>query len=360
MSEQAIPEPLRTTLQCKACHKFLRPPIRMCKNGHNVCDPCKTERDSKCPVCQEVIGDNSNAELESLIKHFGAPISCKYSEAGCDGSNILDETLLHEEDCHFRPIKCLVTYCKADITLHGLENHMTEKHLDLKDGKWVIRKRKHEPNNMDELASLMVPGTYVVRGRDWNRGNQDGSVDGNPPGSGVIVGPHPGSPGWVQVRWNNGSIYVHRMGYQGFYDLKLQSSKADETIAIRTWRHSDVRFFATLFLGSDDFWHIMVSAACGKNTAAKFRAEIRLASQDVPECSNLYYRPVEPLETEILTSNMKNYKACLDIHKEVVEKQTEGKVTNLLIEPEDIPFTCKVYEKVFVTFDKEDIEEKEN
>ena len=146
----------------------------------------------------------------------------------------------------------------------------------------------------------------------------------------------------------------------GFYDLKLQSPKADETIAIRTWRHSDVRFFATLFLGSDDFWHVMVSAACGKNTAAKFRAEIRLASQAVPECSNLYYRPVEHLETDILTSKMKKYKACLDIHKEVVEKQTEGKVTSLEIEPEEIPFTGKVYEKVFVTFDKEDIEEKEN
>ena len=327
----------------------------MCKNGHNVCDPCKTARDSKCPVCQKRIFDNSNAELEALIKHYRAPMSCKYGEAGCDWSNVLDETLLHEEDCPFKSVKCLVMYCKADITLHGLENHMTEKHLDLKDGKWVIGKSKHEPDSMDELASFMVPGTSVVRGRDWNYGNQDG----NPPGSGVIIGPYPGRPDLVQVRWNHRSTNAsyYRMG-NGSYDLKLATSQ--EVLAIRTWRHSDVRFFATLFLGGDDFWHIMVSAACGKNTAAKFRAEIRLASQDVPECSNLYYRPVEPLETEILTSNMKNYKACLDIHKEVVEKQTEGKVTNLLIEPEDIPFTCKVYEKVFVTFDKEDIEEKEN
>jgi len=352
MADQAIPEPLRTSLQCKACLKFLRPPIRMCKNGHNVCDLCKKARDSKCPVCPDNIMDISNAELEALIKHFGAPISCKYGEAGCDWSNVLDETLLHEEDCHFRPIKCLVMSCKADITLHGLENHMTEKHQEMIDGKWVIT--KHEPD-MDELASLMVPGTYVVRGRDWNKGDRDG----NPPGSGVIIGPYPGRPDLVQVRWNHGSTNAscYRMG-NGFYDLKLATSQ--EVLAIRTWRHSDVRFFATLFLGGDDFWHIMVSAACGKNTAAKFRAEIRLASQDVPECSNLYYRPVEHLETEILTSNMNKYKACLDVHKEDVKKQTEGKVASLKIKPGDIPFTCKVYEKVFVTFDKEDIEEKEN
>merc|ERR1712117_779398 len=105
-------------------------------------------------------------------------------------------------------------YCKADITLHGSENHMQEKHLDLKDGKWVIGKSKNEPDSMDELASLMVPGTSVVRGRDWNHGNQDG----NPPGSGVILGPAKCCKGHVQVRWNHGSgISDYRMGYQGKY-----------------------------------------------------------------------------------------------------------------------------------------------
>ena len=155
--------------------------------------------------------------------------------------------------------------------------------------------------------------------------------------------------------------YSYTMGYKGRYDLKLQSPKT-EPIAIRTWRHSDIRFFATLFLGGDDFWHIMVSAACGKNTAAKFRAEIRLTSQDLPECSNVYHRPLEHLETDIAlnTMTMKNHTACLDVHKIVLESQTRGKVTSLQIEPEDIPFTCHVYEKVFVTFDKEDIEEKED
>ena len=251
---------------------------RMCKNGHNVCDLCKTARASKCPVCQDNVMDISNAELEALIKHFKAPISCKYGEAGCDETNVLDEILLHEEDCHFRPIKCLVVYCKADIRLNGLDNHVTEKHQEMMDGKWVIRKTPAPPT------------------------------------------------------------------------------------AIRTWRHSDVRFFATLFLGGDGFWHIMVSGACGKNMAAKFRAEIRLTSQDLPECSNVYHRPLEHLETNIVlnTMTMKHHTACLDVHKIVLESQTKGKVTSLQIEPEDIPFTCHVYEKVFVTFDKEDIEEKED
>ena len=132
-----------------------------------------------------------------------------------------------------------------------------------------------------------------------------------------------------------------------------------DCFAIRTWQHSNVRFFATLFIGKEDFWRIMVSAACGKTMAAKFRAEIRLASSSIPECSNVYYRPVEHFDSEILTSSVENFTACLDIHKKVVAKQTDGKVTSLFVTPEDIPFTCQVYKKVFA-FDKEDIEEKDN
>ena len=241
--------------------------------------------------------------------------------------------------------------CKADITLHDLENHMQEKHQDIQDGLWVIRNSDSNMDmDIDEMVKRMVIGATVVRGRDWVDGNQDGT----PPGTGVILGQIP-EHGLVKVQWENGSIFNYRMGQNGKYELKL----APPTFAIKTWQHSNVRFYATLFTGND-FWHIMVSAACGKTAATKFRAEIRLASSQVPECSNVYHRPVEHIDSEIAESSMKKYTACLDIHKEVVDKQTNGKVTSLLVAPEDIPFTCKAYKKVFVTFDKEDIEEKEN
>ena len=352
MAEQTIPESVRTSLECKACHKFLRPPIRICKNGHNMCDLCKTARESTCPTCQETVMDITNIELEAFIKHFKAPMSCKFNGDGCTETKDLDDILLHEEDCLFRGIKCMILDCKAHITFNELENHMADKHQDMEDGTWAIRKSESAMDaDLCEMAKLMVKGASIVRGRDWNHGNQDG----NPPGTGIVIGPYgPNYPGWIQVTWGNGSTYNHRMGADGKYELKLAP------ISIRTWRCSNVRFYATLFLGSDDFWHIMVSAACGKNKAAKFRAEIRLASSNVPECSNIYHRPVEHLESEIVMSTMEKYSACLDVHKKDVEKQTGGKFTSLEMNPEDIPFTCKVYEKVFVTFDKEDIEEKEN
>ena len=60
-----------------------------------------------------------------------------------------------------------------------------------------------------------------------------------------------------------------------------------------THSQSDIRFFATLFIGKDELWHFWVTAACGKTAAAKFRAEIRLSSSNTPECSNIYYRFVQ-------------------------------------------------------------------
>ena len=342
----------------------------MCNNGHNVCDICKTARDSSCPVCQKTTGDNTNIELEALIKHFKAPMSCKHNGAGCNEANDLDEILRHEEDCPFRSTKCLVLDCKADITLNELENHMTEKHQDMIDGAWVIRKSQSDVD-LHEMAKLMVKGASVVRGRDWNYGGQDG----NPPGTGIILNTYflrSHLSYDVEVQWKSGKTSKYKMGTHGTYDLKPASSKKDERyiweinqedelpFAIRSWRHSNVRFFATLFIGLDNFWHIMVSAACGKNKTAKFRAEIRLASSSVPECSNVYHRPVEHLESEVDLSSIDNFPACLDVHKKVVEKQTGGKVTSVQVDAEDIPFSCKVYEKVFVTFDKEDIDEKED
>ena len=56
---------------------------------------------------------------------------------------------------------------------------------------------------------------------------------------------------------------------------------------------TDIRFFATLFIGKDELWHSWVTAACGKTAAIKFRAEIRLSSSNTPECSNVYYRFVQ-------------------------------------------------------------------
>ena len=357
MAEETIPEAIRASLRCQACNTYLRPPIWMCKCGSNVCNLCKTEKGSICPVCYDTIGDHNNKELGNLVRYFKAPMSCRYNGAGCTETMDLDDILIHEEDCHFRKIKCLVADCKEDFALNELENHMSEKHQDMKEGLWVIRKiaTSAEENVDKTTAEQIVEGASVVPGKDW-KSRAQGLHLACDPGMGTIIREIRGYPGWYEIQWESGNRSNHKMGVRGIYEVQLASARF---FAVRTWRHSDVRFFATPSLGSDDFWHIMVFAACSKKTAAKFRAEIRLASPNVPECSNVYHRPVENLENEVDISSMKKFTSCLDVHKDDVLKQTGGKVSNLQVDPTDIPFSCHVYERVFVTFDKEDIEEKD-
>ena len=60
-----IPKGLIKRFKCGACNQNLRPPIRMCKDGHNFCDICKTG--SKCAICGVVIKEeHRNLELENM------------------------------------------------------------------------------------------------------------------------------------------------------------------------------------------------------------------------------------------------------------------------------------------------------
>ena len=72
---------------------------------------------------------------------------------------------------------------------------------------------------------------------------------------------------------------------------KFNYSNNTLTYAVRSWRHGGTRFYATLLTGPDSFWKLWVTAACGKTAAEKFRAEIRLSSNLVPECNDVHYRP---------------------------------------------------------------------
>lgn len=57
-----------------------------------------------------------------------------------------------------------------------------------------------------EQASLMKPGTRVVRGPDWKWGDQDG----NPPTVGAVAGTYRLSSGWIPVKWKSGGLRNYR------------------------------------------------------------------------------------------------------------------------------------------------------
>ena len=66
-----------------------------------------------------------------------------------------------------------------------------------------------------------------------------------------------------------------------------------KAFAMRSWRQSGTRFFATALVGGNpaNLWYIWVTAATHLEDAKKYRAEIRLASNCLPECTAIYYNP---------------------------------------------------------------------
>ena len=61
--------------------------------------------------------------------------------------------------------------------------------------------------------------------------------------------------------------------------------------AMKSWRYEGTRFFASLLAGDEPIWYLWVTAICGKTETKKLRAEIRLSSNLVPDCNDVFYRP---------------------------------------------------------------------
>ena len=74
------------------------------------------------------------------------------------------------------------------------------------------------------------------------------------------------------------------------WDFEVQFDE-HRMFAMKSWLYGGIRFFATLFTGTEAVWHLWVTAACGRNDAKKLRAEIRLSSNLVPDCSDVFFRP---------------------------------------------------------------------
>ena len=135
--------------------------------------------------------------------------------------------------------------------------------------------------------------------------------------------------------------------------------------AVKSWLYGGTRIFAILISGTESLWHLLVIAACGRNDAEKLRAEIRLSSNLVPDCNDVFNRPVSALDKNLpyhYNSERElvwdKYSSCLHIHKNVVWQHLTGGPQDLQVDTA-IPFTIKIFEKVFFAPDKADNDEKD-
>ncbi|KAJ4451951.1 hypothetical protein ANN_03435 [Periplaneta americana] len=67
-------------LECPACLEYLRPPIRICKNGHSVCGHCRYDY-GRCPFCRENFLEVTNTVMENITRELFYP--CPNEPVGC-------------------------------------------------------------------------------------------------------------------------------------------------------------------------------------------------------------------------------------------------------------------------------------
>jgi len=85
--------------------EYMRPPITLCVNGHNICNICKPKV-QHCPTCRQQFLDTRNIALEELAAEVKYP--CVYRNYGCREIYKLDLIVGHQEKCHYIPQPCPV------------------------------------------------------------------------------------------------------------------------------------------------------------------------------------------------------------------------------------------------------------
>jgi hypothetical protein len=90
-------------LECPVCLEYMSSPIKMCRNGHNICNSCRL-RVSTCPTCKEQFINARNITLENIAATIKYP--CENREAGCEETFSLNNISIHQSQCLYQSAEC--------------------------------------------------------------------------------------------------------------------------------------------------------------------------------------------------------------------------------------------------------------
>ena len=106
----SMEQSLLNQLECPVCMEYMRPPITLCANGHNICNTCK-QKVPHCPTCRQQFLNTRNVALEKVATDVNYP--CTYRKYGCREIYKLDLIDGHQEECQYIPQPCPVN--KLDL-----------------------------------------------------------------------------------------------------------------------------------------------------------------------------------------------------------------------------------------------------
>jgi hypothetical protein len=101
-------------------------PIYLCTVGdHATCNNC-FKSSSICQKCKAEIKTRSRGleEMRNVL-----PMSCKYRKNGCKTISMLDNLVIHETECEWRPVFCPVLFCnEKTLIFNSIDTHLDISH----------------------------------------------------------------------------------------------------------------------------------------------------------------------------------------------------------------------------------------
>ena len=129
----SVEQILFSQMECPVCMEYMRPPIILCANGHNICNNCK-QRVPHCPTCRQQFLNTRNVALEKAATELKYP--CTYRDYGCREMYKLDLIGRHQEKCQYVPQPCPVNKLNlGTCTWLGINSkinfHLKQAHNDI-------------------------------------------------------------------------------------------------------------------------------------------------------------------------------------------------------------------------------------
>jgi hypothetical protein len=127
----AVGEILLSDLECPVCMEYMVPPIKLCTNGHNICNRCR-ESVKLCPTCRAKFSEIRNVVLENIARRQKYP--CANWKNGCLDRFSIEHIAKHYAGCVYGKIKCpllIILDCSWNGLKNSLKEHVEEAHSQL-------------------------------------------------------------------------------------------------------------------------------------------------------------------------------------------------------------------------------------
>jgi len=129
----SVQQILLSELECPVCMEYMKPPITLCVNGHNICNTCK-QKIPHCPTCEQQFLNTRNVALEKVAIELNYP--CVYRKYGCSETYKLDFIGKHQDRCQYIPQPCPVNKlnlgtCTWTGISSSIMSHLNHKHKNL-------------------------------------------------------------------------------------------------------------------------------------------------------------------------------------------------------------------------------------